>query len=129
MTPLDVLNTCAERFDSNWGVTTEIEWPNTTVNHTQIPFVRFNMNFRSENGTIGPSSRTKHTGFIVVQIFVKTNEGYKTAHDLAIAVFNIFENQQFNGVITYAGEVRTIGKDPDDTDLYVLNAQIPFDAL
>ena len=130
MEQIDVINECSSRFNTAWGTRTEIEWPNTQVSHSDVPFVRFSvMITASRNGTIGPSSKKRVKGFIVVQIFVEFGDGYADAYSLAGHVFDVFENQQFNGVITFAGETVELGRDPDNSSLYILNAKIPFEAM
>lgn len=130
MNQIELINLCANKFNTEWAAQTEIEWPNTPSTHTAIPYVRFSVVItKTENGTIGVTSKPKHKGYIVVQIFVDSNSGYSVAYGLANSVFTIFQNSQFSGIITYAGEVIEIGKDPDNSDLYVLNAQVPFDAI
>jgi len=130
MNQLELITLCAEKFATEWANKTEVEWPNVDSSHTQVPYVRFSLNIiQTENACVGVTSPPKHTGFIVVQIFTASNVGYGQAYELANDVFTIFENEQFSGVIAYAGEVIDVGKDPIDSDLYAVNAQIPFDAI
>ena len=130
MNQLELINICATKFETEWLSQTEIEWPNVAFTHTTVPYVRFSVAVTdARNGTIGINSPTKFAGYIIGQVFVKTNSGYKQAYDLAQSILAIFQNAQFSGVLTYAGEIIEVGVDPEDSNLFQVNAQIPFDAM
>jgi len=113
-------------FQSQWASRTEIEYANTPKSHTVLPYVRFSTAFlKTENACVG-SNVKKYQGLITVQCFTATNIAYGTATALADQAILDMENKYIGTVFTNGGYVEDIGKDPDDSDLYVVNAVIPF---
>ena len=120
------------RFNTSWGATTPIAWPN--VNFTPPagePWVR--LTIRSDEAFSAslpaPTIRHRHTGMVVVQVFTPDNEGDAEARTLADQVCAIFRDVTAGG-ITYRGVdgsspyVTEVG--PDGSGWYQLNVWVPY---
>jgi len=125
----EIINALTEDFKIKWGATTEVEWMNSPSRHANIPYVKFHITFTgSENACLG-NVKVKHSGLIIVQCFTEINEGYGSAYNLTTQALDLMQNMNLSQIFTYAGSAEDIGKDPIDSNLYNINAVIPFEAL
>lgn len=116
------------RFNTAWGATTPIAWPN--VNFTPPsgePWVRFSVK-TSDADEIGMNSggtrRYRHEGMVAIQVFTPSNEGPGEALTLAEQVCAIFRGVVADGIRYGAPYVTEAGI--DSAGWYQVNAWCPF---
>lgn len=80
------------------------------------------INGPSDNVAIG-GSPVRHTGTIVVNIFVKSGTGTDRARELADTVRGIFNNTSFDGIQCFATSLDTIG---DNEGFYQMTCITPY---
>lgn len=124
------------RFNTEWGATTPVAWPNAafTPPNPPNPWVRLTiLPATAGQRTLAPvGSRTfRAGGLIVVQVFTPENEGDGENQTLCEQVAAIFRGVTASG-IRYAGpngespRIRSIGN--DGAGWYQQNVEIPFSA-
>jgi hypothetical protein len=110
------------RFKDNWN-TTDIAWSNTSFdipsNDEWVKFTILNgaTIYRSLDGG------KRHTGVIVVQIFVPVNTGTNTARVYSDTIASIFDSQSFNDVVCDTASIYTIG---ETGKWHQMNVEVPF---
>lgn len=114
-------NAIRSRFNTEWGSTTPIAWPNKTFDPLKTeagvardpnPWVRLSiLSAGSDQIEIAPTgSRTfRHDGTVAVQVFVPSNEGDGEARTLAEQVAAIFRGVTASGVTYLSPYVTEIG--------------------
>jgi len=119
----------SSEFADKWHLT-PIIWENTILTkevEDADTFVRFTIqNTFSENVTLGHNPRQNKEGYIYLQIFTKINIGYGLALDYVEEFLRIFENERFQDIFTYSGELFETIKDADDSNLYMTGIRVPF---
>lgn len=124
-----IIASLSKDFSSRWAKRTPIEWPNTPKIVNTEEYVRFYpVFFDTENAVIGGSVQ-RYKGILTVTCFTSVNIGYGKAYSLAEQAIKYMENRNIESVFTYAGSVSVVGKDPDDINLFVTNAKIPFESV
>ena len=118
-----------QRMGSQWNASSaKIVYDNTALGKGATPWVRFSVIFTgTRNRTFGDQGILIE-GMVKLQVFVDLNTGEDAAMALAQAFINIFENQRINDIFLYTGSVIRIGKDPINSSLYQINAEVPFQA-
>jgi len=107
-------------------------WSETPVSYVNVPFTPPAGNWvrlailtgdGQAWGITGTAGHVRDRGIIAIQVFVATDTGTKPAMDLVDAAKAIFEYQRFDGILTRAASVSSIG--PTDGWLQT-NVTIPF---
>ena len=130
MSSKNIIDSMATKFDAEWNkVLYPIEWPNVPKRFNTVPYVRFSVVFfESVNAVVG-GAKQRRSGLIVISIFIDANAGYGLGYSIGDDVMTVFQNQQFSNIFTYAGTTKEVGKDLLNSNLYMLNAEIPFESV
>jgi hypothetical protein len=124
------------RFNTEWGATTSVAWPNVAFTPTTgTPWVRLTIlpadAAQTTMGTNG-GGVFEYTGLVNVQVFVPENEGDGEARTLAEQVCGIFRGVTAGG-ITYVGPTgegpytQTVGN--DGAGWFQINVWVPYRRL
>ena len=122
------------RFNTNWtSATTPIKFDNVNGllkgtasladarGHTE--WVRLSIaSGESLTATVGGTT-TRHPGVIVVNVFTQSGAGTDRARELCDDVFDIFNNETFNGINCQASYATTEG---DVDGFYQMTVSTPF---
>jgi hypothetical protein len=102
------------RFRSQWSGETPISWPNEEFRppNPPAPWVRLRvMDFDAEQADIaGALSTYRHTGDVVVEVFVPLGSGEFRAKELAQKVQDVFRGWQSGGMRFYTPRAVPVGK-------------------
>lgn len=115
-------------------------WPHTPIAYTNAafevpindPWVRLNIIFfQSENAGIGTECVFLR-GQISIQIFTRYDIGTGTSSDLVDKVIEVLQNQDINGIVTYAANVIQIGDaarqmNRIESEFYQINVTFDFE--
>lgn len=117
-------------FNTKWAGFTPVEWPNTPfLAGSEEEYVRFGIIFfDTENAVVG-TARQKYSGNVIITAFAEINKGSAQAFSLAQKAIDFMQNLSLNAIFTYAGTTVVVGPDPENSNLYVVNAKIPFESV
>mgnify|MGYP006409817341 CR=1 FL=1 len=110
------------RFSEYWTYT-PVAWENVEFDTPNNEgWVRLNI-LNGEGDYRAINKLKRHTGIIVVQIFVPRDTGTSTIRQYADYASSIFDGRKFNDVVCGVGSIETIGAD----DIwYQVNVTIPY---
>lgn len=127
MSYADERDAICSRFEAHWASRTPLAWPNRGF---AVPPEREWIRLTILDGdtrqvSIGSPGANihRHSGVIVIQVFVPIDSGTRTARDLADQAAAIFRNQRFDGIRCDVPSVREIG--PDGV-WFQVNMSCPF---
>ena len=110
------------RFEKFWIYTT-VAWENVEFNTPNNEgWARLNI-LNGAGNYKGINNQIRHTGIIVIQIFVPRNTGTSTIRQYADYASSIFNGGKFNDVVCDVASIETIGAD----DIWhQVNVNIPY---
>jgi hypothetical protein len=113
MSLVSIQNTIESRFNTLWGATTPVAYPNVTfVKPSSGEWAALQVKFGSQNQAslnAGTQRFYRQKGIVTVQIFTSLNRGAKRAMTLADQTAAIWRGIQVNGITFYAPETVVIG--------------------
>ena len=119
-----------EYMDANWNTTdATVIYENGETKNNTTPWLRFGISFFSSVNAVVGGSKQEIRGIVYAQIFTKTKIGSGSAMNIAQTFINLFQNIQLNNVFLYAGNIVKVGEDPEQPNLYHVNAKIPFESI
>lgn len=115
-----------QRFQTQWGTTTPVQWPNR--NYEPVAgdeWVRLTvLDGQSFMAGMGFSSNLfRHPGLIIVSIFVPRGSGERRVNELVDSVSGIWRNAQFGEILCRAPSVEKVG---ESGEWYQVNVSVPF---
>ncbi|MEM7444292.1 MAG: phage tail terminator-like protein [Pseudomonadota bacterium] len=127
MSYADARDAICGRFDARWAGRTPVAWPNHGFAvPSGAPWVRLTIvDGEARQASLGSPGANlhRHTGVIMVQVFVPIDSGTRTARELADEAAEIFRHQRFDAIRCDVPSVREIG--PDDV-WFQVNMSCPF---
>lgn len=124
-------NELRNRFNSQWGVTTPIAWPNVKFDvpapstyWCRFAISDFTGNEGTQNSIGGITNNNRYTGSVIVQLFGPLDKGNGQLLAYADQVLSIFGNWGGTNIQCRRGYVKDIG--PDGQGFYQINVTVPF---
>lgn len=126
MSYANAYNELRGRFNTLWGSTTPIAWPNAAFTTPLVPWVRFTVRSGEANQlTFGASTNNfRHSGVIIIQVFTLLDTGEALALQHADQIASIFRNWCGQSVRCRTPSVKDIGNDGEGW--YQVNVVVPF---
>lgn len=118
-------------FNTAWGSTTPVAWPNRPFSPPSGSWVRFTIiGIDSVSVELGPRSQERRTGMVIVQIFTTLDKGDALGLGLADQVAAVFRNKRVaagndGDIIFRKPRTRSIGVAANGT-FYQHNVEVPF---
>ena len=126
-------NAIRTRFNTQWGSTTTVAWPNVNFdppnNAAWVRFVIQDIDSAqvSYGDPLNNNDRYRHIGRVVIQIFTLKGQGDKEARELAdtaTAIFRKWSDTASGVLFRLAPFVRDVTE--DDSKWFQINVECPF---
>ena len=118
-------------FNTAWGSTTPVAWPNRPFIPPAASWVRLTIVGSDTKALeIGPRSQERRTGLVIVQVFTTLDKGDAVGLGLADQVAAIFRNQRVaagdaGDILFRKPRTRSIGVDAEKA-FWQINVEVPF---